>query len=311
MASSFLERIAQSAGGISVEAASYHGWRDCIRIGNGLVEAILVPAIGRVMQFRFQGSAEGAFWENRALDGKLHDPTAKEWMNFGGDKSWPAPQSSWPLHQGRAWPPPVAFDALPMRAEANAGGVTMISEADPSYGIQVLRRVELDPQHPVLRIRTEFRKVAGAPVRVSVWTITQMQEPQRVALLLPEQSAFGEGFTRLLDAEPKDLRLSGQLLSLARHPADYVKIGAETAAMVWVGQEAVLRIDAEQGPGVYPDGGCVTEIYTNPDPLPYVELETLGPLVELSAGQSAARTVLYTLLPRTASGPDAEARRVL
>jgi hypothetical protein len=38
------------------------------------------------------------------------------------------------------------------------------------------------------------------------------------------------------------------------------------------GENCVVRIDAEQGSGKYPDGGCATEIYTNPDPLKYVEL---------------------------------------
>jgi hypothetical protein len=212
----------QSGNGVTVEPIEYHGWSGCFRIANGLAEAFIVPAIGRVMQFRRLGDDQGTFWENRSLDGKLHNLSSRDWMNFGGDKCWPAPQSAWPYHQGRAWPPPAAFDALPMRAEAAGQGVRLISQIDSSYGIQVVRQLELHPVNPVMRIRTEFRKVTGAPVRVSVWTITQMRDPERVALLLPEQSAFGEGFTRLLEAEPKDLRLSGPFLSLARHTMDYV-----------------------------------------------------------------------------------------
>jgi hypothetical protein len=77
--------------------------------------------------------------------------------------------------------------------------------------------------------------------------------------------------------------------------------------MAWVGKRCVLRIDAETGPGVYPDGGCLTEVYTNPDPMKYVELETLGPMVKIRAGGQIRRTTTYTLLPRRASDAESEA----
>src|ERR1044071_7118728 len=48
---------------------NYHGWANSILLSNGRVEAVIVPAIGRVMQFRFAGEEDGPFWENRALDG--------------------------------------------------------------------------------------------------------------------------------------------------------------------------------------------------------------------------------------------------
>jgi hypothetical protein len=296
---------------VAVDCIAYRGWGGCYRIANGQIEAIVVPQIGRVMQLGLIGDAEGTFWENRELDGQMHDPACGEWINFGGDKSWPAPQSCWPEQQGRGWPPPVAFDARPVAAAVTERGVVLTSPVDPGFGIQVVRHVELDAELPVMRIRTEYRKIIGAPVRVSVWTITQMREPERVALRTAEPSRFGEGFARLLDAEPKELRRSGGVLSFARHGQDFVKIGAETAAMVWAGKNAVVRIEAESGPGEYPDGGCVSEIYTNPDPLPYVELETLGPLVELKAGESTARTAAYTVMPRSLANADAEALAAL
>src|SRR5947207_10963864 len=56
-------------------------------------------------------------WENRTLDGIKPEPESKEWGNFGGDKTWPAPQSDWPKLTSRAWPPPVAFDSMPRSEE--------------------------------------------------------------------------------------------------------------------------------------------------------------------------------------------------
>ena len=38
---------------------NYHGWANSILVSNGRVEAVIVPAVGRVMQFRLAGAAGG------------------------------------------------------------------------------------------------------------------------------------------------------------------------------------------------------------------------------------------------------------
>jgi len=56
---------------MTIKRIPYHGWPDSLLLSNGTVEAMVVPALGRVMQFRFAGEESGAFWENRELDGHL------------------------------------------------------------------------------------------------------------------------------------------------------------------------------------------------------------------------------------------------
>ena len=298
--------------GASVARISWHGWPDCFEIQNGIVAAAIVPAIGRVMQLGLLDDPVGAFWRNSALEGQVHEPPVdllfpREWLNFGGDKCWPAPQSDWPRVQGRYWPPPDAFNSRPMKAVATGSSVALTSSIDASFGIQMVRHVELDPSEPVMRIRSEFRKLTGSPVRVSVWTITQMQAPERIAIQLSPQSKFASGYVHLMGAQPADLRIDAGILSLVRHPRELVKIGSDGISMAWVGSSCVVRIDAEPGPGEYPDGGCITQVYTNPDPLPYVELETVGPLTTMSIGDRIERTAVYTVSPRSISDPQAEA----
>jgi hypothetical protein len=296
---------------VSIERFTYHDWPGCCRISNGSVEAIVVPAVSRVMQFRLKGDRSGTFWENRDLDGKLHSPGCSEWMNFGGEKCWPAPQSAWPLLQGHDWPPPLAFDARPMESAEIKRGIALTSPADPVYGIQVVRQMELDPSLPLLRIRTEYRKLHGSAVTVGVWTIAQMREPERVYVPLPKESNFPEGFVLLMEDEPAELKIDGRLLSLARHPQSFAKLGTDAASLLWIGSKCMLRIDTERKPGIYPDGGCVTEIYTNPGLENYVELETLGPLVAMDAGDRIEQTTSYTLLPRTTTDLNEEAAKAL
>jgi hypothetical protein len=296
---------------MTIKRIPYHGWPEALLLSNGAVEAIVVPEIGRVMQFRFAGEGTGAFWENRELDGQSPsaDADTDEWLNLGGDKTWPAPQSEWERHTGRGWPPPVAFDSGPFSATVTNEEVVLASEVDPGYGIRAVRYIRLVGQCPQLRITTEFQKEKGTSVDVSVWVITQLPEPERVFALLPEHSEFPCGFQRQRGPLPKDLRRDGRFLSLKRDPREYIKIGTDATCILWMDQRRALLIRAEDTCGAYPDGGCRTEIYTNPDPLHYVELETLGPLSTLEVGARIAAHNLYTLLRRTTPDCMLEAQR--
>src|SRR5512134_3694258 len=69
---------APQASAVTVRKVTYDGWPNSLLMSNGVVEVVIVPAIGRVMQFRFVGEETGAFWENRALDGKPPDPASTE-----------------------------------------------------------------------------------------------------------------------------------------------------------------------------------------------------------------------------------------
>jgi hypothetical protein len=296
--------------GISIRRIPWHGWDDCYLLANGSIEAIVVPSISRVMQLRLAGEETGSFWENDALPGQLHPPGPHEWRNFGGDKCWPAPQSAWPVVLGRDWPPPMAFDSMPATATMTPSAVIVTSPIDAFFGVQVVRHVELDPVRPIMRIRNQFRKLIGDPVTVSIWTVTQMREPERICALLPASPRWARGYTPLLNAEPAGLQVEGRMLSLARHPRAYVKIGTEAASLAWVGRNCVVRIDADVELGDYPDGGCVTQIYTNPNPLPYVELETLGPLKNMSIGDKIERTTVYSMMPRTETDAEKEALKI-
>jgi hypothetical protein len=315
VAALLLPGLAAAADGkVTARKLSYHGWPDCILLSNGRVEAVLVPAIGRIMQFRFAGEEDGPFWENRALDGKAPDPQSAEWGNFGGDKSWPAPQSDWPKVTPRAWPPPRAFDSMPAQAgELGAdGSITLTTAVDPHYGIRAIRFVSLSPSEPKMVVRTVYEKGPGQPANVAVWIITQFKEPAGLYIPLPEKSSFKQGYVLQSGGAPPSLKVEGRLLSMRRQPKGAFKIGTEGETLLWLGEKLACRIDSPREAGRnYPDNGCSAEIYTNPDPAKYIELETLGPLQVMKSGDRLAQTSTYTLLRRTENDPPAEAKRIL
>jgi hypothetical protein len=300
---------------VVIVRTNYHGWTNCIVMRSGGAEAVIVPAIGRILQFGFAGE-EGVFWENPALEGQLHPSRAATWLNFGGDKSWPAPEAEWPKPNG-GWLPPAAFDSTPVDAQVERDQVILTSPVDPDYGIRVVRRIYFGRAAGQLTVSTRYEKISGEPRKVAIWTITQLREPvgvfSRVPLPLPGSARpdFDNGFRLLSKSAPPDLKIvrdpagAHGTLSLTRNPAAPYKIGMRSTSLLWAGERTMLKIDMHQrGEGEFPDGGSSAEIYTNPDPLRYVELELLGQLSTLKPGAVIESANTYTLFRR--AHPSAE-----
>lgn len=300
----------------TIGKVSYRGWSDSLVIGNGQVEAVIVPAIGRVMQLRFVGEGDGPFWENTELFGKPLDPVSTTWGNFGGDKTWPAPQSNWPKVTPRSWPPPQAFDSMPVNAQIKENGqsaeIELVSPIDPHYGIRTRRLIRLDPKRPQMTITTTYEKAEGQSVNVGVWIITQLKDPEAVFIPLPKNPIFAEGYTKQSRELPADLKRDGQLLSLKRSAKVSTKIGTDASTLVWIGEKHIVRIDSSRvANAAYPDQGSSAEVYTNVDPLKYVELEMLGPLSQMKVGDRLEQTNRYTLLRRTMNTAANEMRKLV
>jgi hypothetical protein len=308
----------------NVTAVDFHGW-PAMALRNGHTEIVVVPAIGRVMSLGLAGdvAASDPIWRHGQLGPSLKGDE-NGWINYGGDKAWPAPQSDWQQMVGKGWPPPATFDATAHTATIDKSAIETVSPIDPAYGLRVRRTVTLFNE--LALIDTAFEKVEGPPVRVAVWTITQLQSPDRMFARLSERErpAFAGGYRSLLPARPKDLVVDGHLLGLARDTNEKTMIAIDADALVWVGSGRDLVIEnvgtyVASGPNWQPTdenaprpGGARAQIYTSPDGAePYVELELLGPLVDLTPGQRAMISVRYKLVRREEMDPVTEARRLL
>lgn len=147
---------------------------------------------------------------------------------------------------------------------------------------------------------------------IGIWVITQLKEPAGVFAPVPKKSVFPEGFVLLNPHPPPDLKVQDRLLSLTRNSKAAHKIGLDADSLLWIGAKHALRIDSPRvKKAQYPDKGSSTEIYTSADPLPYIELETLGPLQVMKPGDKIERSNTYTLSRRTKPTPEAEARAIL
>ncbi len=296
----------------AVNRVDFQGWKNAYRLSNGQVEAVVVPQVGRVMSFRF-ADGENVFWTDRSLDGKQGDATGAAWINFGGDKTWPAPEADWRIHTKRTrWMPPPAFDALPVNARVEGAHVILTSPVDPFYGIRTIRRVSLEPDAAVMRIETTYERISGEPARIGIWVITQFADPVAVYVPIVPNSRFTGGHFVFGENPWPGVSTRGQLLRLTRDATASHKLGSDADRMLWVGETTLCLVSAPRlAEAEYPDRGASSEVYTNPDPKAYVELETLGPLATMKAGDRIQHTNTYTLLRRSGKDVDAEARRVL
>lgn len=302
-----------AAGATGVESIEYLGWRGALRLHNAAVEAVVVPEVGRVMSFRFR-EGENVLWQDASLAGQTGDADGRQWVNFGGDKTWPAPEAEWKNHTGNPkWMPPSGFDGLPATARVDGRAVILVSAVDAAYGVRASRRITLQGDTPVMQIETTYERASGAPIRVGIWVITQFIDPVAVYVPVPAGSKFRDGHFSFRDAPWPQLSVQDGLIRVTRDRQASHKLGSDAERMLWVGASAMCLVQAPRDTtAAYPDRGASAEVYTNPDPKAYVELETLGPLADLKPGERIRHTNTYTLFRRGAGAdPEADARRVL
>lgn len=147
-----------------------------------------------------------------------------------------------------------------------------------------------------MEIKTTYLKELGRPQKVGIWTITQLKDPVEVLMPVPDGSPFKDGYNKQSTDLPLSLTLRDGLLTMKRDRTRNTKIGNDSSRLYWIGDQKVLKIESPRiADAEYPDQGSSAEVYTNADPLPYVELELLGPLHTMKMDDQISQTMTYTL----------------
>lgn len=283
-------------GAVTVKQVRFEGWPNCYQLSNGTVEVVIVPQIGRIMRYGYVGD-KNMIWVNPAMKGKLADPAqaAKEWPNFGGDKLWPAPQSRWD------WPPDATLDSAPQTVEILPNQhLKMTGQASAISGLRFTREIALDETGTGVTLTNTMTNTIDKAIHWGVWEITQVDDPDVVRLPLNRGGKFAAGYYTFKDSDPPSGRLTlvGDEAHLKRDKEKSVKIGVDSP-QGWIRSEKggrIFEVSAAYETGKkYPDDGCGQEVYTNPDPLKYIEMELLGPMQTLAPGASCSFTTHWRL----------------
>ncbi|MEV4143028.1 DUF4380 domain-containing protein [Amycolatopsis sp. NPDC049691] len=255
----------------------------------------LVPELGgRLLSVRYRDTE--LLWRNeKLLDDDLGGEYAPnsgrmgDWVNYGGDKTWPAPQG-WAGPDQWPGPPDPVLDSGPYAAVVDGDTVTMTSAPDPRTGLRFTRAITILDDGYELRLTAA--NTADRPVRWALWNVTQLPGGGTViaGLRRPDVVALVAG------TGTPEYTVDGDRLVVP--PQDVVgKLGVPGSAG-WVSYGPLTLSFAVDPAGEYPDEGSPLEIWLeHPLPAPLeelgnldppariVELEVLGPLTTLGPGE--------------------------
>lgn len=273
----------------------YHGLA-AFRLSDGKTEAVIVPQLNRVMRYGEIGGRNW-LWNNARTDWKKD-----EWRNWGGDKTWLAPQSQWPLLSGRGWPPDEALDASPATATVSGDKLTTTTPVSPFSGVRVVREYSQLTDGD-FQVRQTIEKLRGGPLYLSAWSVTQIAPPDAIFLPLNASSPYKDNFLWLAPPQPDVIASRSEtLLEAHSMPDKNFKIGVDSSmsAIAALHDGTLLTIRTPKPGGDYPDGalgsGLPVELWNNGDAKAfYNELELLSPLRLMHAGTRFTHSMKWRL----------------
>jgi len=277
-----------SSADVTVETVEYRGWKGCAKLTNDSVELIVVPQIGRIMHFGYKGK-ENLLWVNEALFGTAPQ---KGYLNWGGDKVWWAPQAEW------KWPPDAGLDGSPYEMTVTKTLVRLRSPLGRLHPIRLTREITLAPFGPEARI-TNALENRGAAKSLSVWQVTQVNDPSEVILPIASTGKMPSGFNVQIGdkLDPQFHVRKPDALYIKRSTEKAFKFGAKGTGEISAKIGSVIFTSRSETVrrATYPDGDAAQEVFTSPDPSKYVELEHLSPLIKMEPRQVAIQKVTWRL----------------
>ncbi len=285
------------------------GYGKTYTLQNNSVKVVIAPDIGRVIHFGFVGERNLVWMKDRG-DLAKNKASGAEWLNWGGDKVWPAQQAKWPLiYGGGDWPPKTKLDGYAFRVvESTAAKLVVESPVDQALHVRLRRTFCLDDDLPRLTIENTLTREASSSWPVHIWSVTQCVLPNYTLLGIAEDAPKRDSqpFLNLWDAPLPDsnakLMTNALRLSLDEnlHIAKAGTIGSWCAA-VYDNEIFLQKSDALPN-GRYPDGANV-EVFMFDQ---YTELELLSSSVHLPKGKSISSATVWSLLKTEAKATTEE-----
>ena len=293
-----------------IERISYRGWENCWKLSNDAVEMIVLADVGpRIVWYGFRGG-ENQFHEVEQDAGRTG---GVEFRLYGGHRLWASPEVA------RTYFP----DNVSVQVQQPGFDVRFtapVEDAPPGTGLQKEIEVELESAGSGVRLTHTIANRGSARTELAVWTPTMMRAGGRAILPLPERHAmdtdhvlpvgvFGVwSYTDFADprwnlgTEFVQLQQTAEPAGRFREQMGGIFNSAGWGAHYRQGTLFVKRAAVIAG-ARYPDGGCNFELFTNPD---FLEVETLGPLVELNPGETAEHVERWWLFGDVPEGQGEE-----
>ena len=291
-----------------IEKREYRGWQNAYSLSNGEVELIVLADVGpRIVYYGFRGG-ENQFHEFADQAGQSG---GQEFRLYGGHRLW-----AWPEIESTYYP-----DNVPVDVAEIDGGLRFsapVERSSPGIGLRKQIAVRLAESGTQVTLSHTIFNGGKTVVRISPWTPTVLRPSGRAILPFPPRAAMDKdhfqsvgpltlwSFTDFSDSRWKMgrefLQLEQQQKPRGSFPEQMSGLfnPAEWGAYYRSGSLFLKRAKLIPG-ATYPDFGCNFEIFTNPE---FLELETLGPIVDLAPGQSTTHIEYWWLFENVPSGED-------
>jgi hypothetical protein len=268
---------------IKIEKVSYHNWQNCFQISNPNLSLTVTTDVGpRILRFGLPGKPN-IFYEDQA---QLGMTGGDEWRAYGGHRFWVAPEGD------RTYFP----DNHPVAVVTLSNGLCLTPPLEELTGFQKSIQIELSPDFPKIHLTHKLTNRTTHPSNAAPWALTVMTSGG-VAILphsprcdwpgkLTAQNTLSLwSYTDLSD--PRwTLGKRYILLRQTGGESKPQKIGmynSEGWAAYLVNGFLFIKFFTTTPDSGYPDLNSNLETWTNHA---FLELETLGILVNLEPGQT-------------------------
>ena len=291
-----------------LEQISYRGWNRAYRLSNGDVDLVVTADVGpRILRYGFR-KGENLLHE---VEGDAGKTGGSEFRLYGGHRLWVSPEVERTYYPDNA---PVAVSQHGHAARFTA----QKEESPPGTNLQKELEIELAAAGSQVRITHRITNHDARLTLLAPWSPTMLRGEGRAILPLPPRIAMDKdhylpvgvfGLWSYTDfADPRwvlgtdymQLRHSPNPQGRFKEQMGGIHNSAGWGAYFRGGDLFVKRATVFQG-ARYPDFGCNFEVFTNPD---FLELEALGPLVELQPGEVVEHVERWWLFGGVPSGAD-------
>lgn len=286
--------LMSASAAVKIEKINFKGWPNSYRISNGTVEAVVTSDVGpRVIRFGFVGG-QNLFKEFTEQIGKSGE---KDWQARGGHRLWIGPEDRVKTY---------APDNGPIHIEIHGDVLEATEPVEALTGLEKKITVRMAATGSAVEVFHQLRNAGKSPYHLAPWCLTMFAQGGAGIHGLPERGKYPDkllatgplvlwAYTNLADPRWKLLE---KYIVLHQDPKNSVpqKIGSYNhdtwGAYLLNGELFVKKAPAKAEPPAFTDYGCTFETFTNAD---FLELETLGPLLDLKPGEIVSHTEHWSL----------------
>ncbi|MBQ8203050.1 MAG: hypothetical protein IJZ75_02065 [Clostridia bacterium] len=280
---------------------NYKDYGRVVSISNGVIEAFVTVDVGpRIIRFGFIGG-NNILCDDRKNAGSRTDSEFEEyfgkgkvWENMGGHRIWTSPES---------YPECYYPDKETVTVTKTETGAVFTPKAETENGIQKELEIKMDNDDSNMQVTMRVTNISGQDKEFAVWGLSVCAKGGTLIIpmndndtgLLSNRKIVVWPYTDLRD---KRIHIGHKYFCLdqdinAKLP---IKLGFDlnkaTAYYNLADDIFCKRIESNMPNGVYADGGCNFETYTNET---FIEVESLGELKTVKAGQTALLNEYWSL----------------